>query len=104
MTQKHTPGPWLRIDRTVYALHKMPFAGRIIDCNRFDVCVQGNDCPDEEKEANARLIAAAPELLTALEWAVARLIAPHSGPDDAAKDPLCIDKCKEIISKATGAA
>lgn len=37
------------------------------------------EIPDDEKEANARLIAAAPELLAALKWAVSKLDCEPSG-------------------------
>jgi hypothetical protein len=59
----HTPGPWLREGRFVYALRDTFFAGKPAKENIFDCCVQGHGTPEEEKEANARLIAAAPELL-----------------------------------------
>lgn len=54
----HTPGPWLMMGRTVYALRG--------GTNRFDAYVQGYDVQVGEIEANARLIAAAPDLLEAL--------------------------------------
>lgn len=70
-----TPGPWLREDRTIYVLKD----GR----NLFSATIQNDnhDCPAEELEANARLIAAAPELLAAcqaqhraIDWLFAKLI------------------------------
>lgn len=65
---KHTPGPWLLQDRTVYALND-----ERIPVNRFTASVDSGWLHDkarvsrEEVDANARLIAAAPELLEALE-------------------------------------
>jgi hypothetical protein len=75
VTGKSTPGPWLiagvtdRIDdgygdgRFVYALDAESAT------NRFSACVQNDNhkASDEELRANARLIAAAPDLLEALK-------------------------------------
>ena len=58
--QGFTPGPWLLSGRTVYALNDEGF-------NRFSALVQDAHTPGDELEANARLMAAAPELLLALE-------------------------------------
>ncbi len=57
---KHTQGPWLVEGRTVYALNDDGY-------NRFSALVQDAHTPRDELEANARLIASAPELLEALE-------------------------------------
>jgi hypothetical protein len=67
-TFKHTPGPWVRIGTTVYALmHDGWKRGFEQFKNRFTVQVQRDrECSEEEAEANARLIAAAPDLLEAL--------------------------------------
>lgn len=58
--QGFTPGPWLLSGRTVYALNDEGF-------NRFSALVQDAHTPWDELEANARLIAAAPDLLAALD-------------------------------------
>ncbi len=68
MTQ-HTPGPWIREGRFVYALGKCR-------TNVFSVNVQsggnGSDAATSvELEANARLIVAAPKLLEALRVGLA---------------------------------
>lgn len=65
---KHTPGPWLVEGRTVYALiHSGWKKGVQQFKNRFYASVQlDHEAPDVEAEANARLIAAAPELFYAL--------------------------------------
>lgn len=80
---KHTQGPWLVEGRTVYALNDDGY-------NRFSALVQDAHTPGDELEANARLIAAAPDLLEALdgmieayddgaqpEWALPYIRAAH---------------------------
>jgi hypothetical protein len=66
METKHTPGPWFRQGNTVYALHQTGCdKGKPVMSNRFWVGVQIDyrNVPTEEQEANASLIAAAPESL-----------------------------------------
>ncbi len=63
MNTKYTPGPWKAID------DQRPYRGQndIIAENGTRIgCVYGNK--DEDCIANAKLVAAAPELLEALEW------------------------------------
>lgn len=90
MTRKHTPGPWLVDDRTVYALNENGF-------NRFFASVQDAHTDPIELEANAQLIAAAPDLLEALEllmrWQVKNVNCwSNTAYDDAAR----------VIKRATG--
>lgn len=66
---KGTPGPWLRSLRTVYALNEW-------GVNQFSALIQDAHTPDYELKANAQLIAAAPDLLEALEQFVAWVDAP----------------------------
>ena len=67
-----TPGPW-----TLDRLHEHP--GPLGDERRNWYCpLHGVDCNDE---ANARLIAAAPDLLAALEMAM--VVTPHYLEDAA---------------------
>ena len=61
---KHTPGPWRTIESTDKTMRTVvgpdfPGQGYIADVN---LC-RTNDAQDVDGEANARLIAAAPELL-----------------------------------------
>lgn len=68
---KHTPGPW----RTDENDHDAPYQNIRIEAekNRTVCIVWVDDAPDHafnaEQEANARLIAAAPDLLDALKAA-----------------------------------
>lgn len=65
MTTNHTPGPWSThlVDSTVVVIPRRPFPQQISTLGHSEVA-------DEQDYANARLIAAAPELLEALEEAV----------------------------------
>ena len=80
MTAKHTPGPWyaLRGQRNISIRHKT--GDRLLPMVNV-ASVRGQfptDCPYGSSEANARLIAAAPELLDAL---IALLgVAPSKAP------------------------
>jgi hypothetical protein len=98
---KHTPGPWLRDGRTVYALMSVGFRRGVEQfANRFWAGVQaGPECSDEETEAIARLMEAAPELLEALIKleAMAERYRPQGAPlPDAQK------QARAAIAKATG--
>jgi len=80
MKAKHTPGPWyaLRGQRNISIRHKT--GDRLLPMVNV-ASVRGQfptDCPYGSSEANARLIAAAPELLDAL---IALLgVAPSKAP------------------------
>lgn len=116
---KHTPGPWKREGLTVYALMSAGWLkGKELFKNRFWAnLVCDASCSKEEAEANARLIAAAPELLEALttgaqmnlpdflEWIAARLVKVHG--EDPYVDYVQTLRhraklCREAIAKATG--
>jgi hypothetical protein len=89
---KHTPGPWHAAQTTVYALHGHPLR------NRFSASVQGgrrDDAEWGELLANARLMAAAPELLEACRDA---LDAGNDGDWQSAEKVL-----RAAIAKAEGA-
>jgi hypothetical protein len=79
---KHTPGPWSKSERGYI------FAG--------DSCIASTSDLDEN-EANARLIAAAPDLLAALEQSLSWLSSYPGGGANAAWR-----KASEAIAKARG--
>jgi|WetSurMetagenome_2_1015567.scaffolds.fasta_scaffold366731_2 hypothetical protein len=64
MEAKHTPGPW---ETSSNAKGQWDICGP----DAGDMIVDLKDC--ENAEANARLIAAAPDLLNTLEWALEQL-------------------------------
>lgn len=67
MSAKHTPGPWLAEGGKVFA-----DTGRLFDraVAIVGVPLDKNDNLFGELEANARLIAAAPDLLEAAQWVI----------------------------------
>ena len=57
---KHTPGPWIKIGTDIGSEER----GQIATMSIMSLV----NMKLSEREANARLIAAAPEMLDALEW------------------------------------
>lgn len=99
MTSKHTPGPWScidegRLDDCVHSAAAEFVEGDIICLSPI---LEGYEVSAENWEANALLIAAAPELLEALEGFVSCW--------DACSSPLeFVARARAAIAKATGAA
>ena len=106
---KHTPGPWkfsgtagLETVRTEESRHFVAWP---------TVTRDGQRMPSDEVEANARLIAAAPEMLAALEVARETIKTWHEigGPEDTAgsawrsyqRSPEMV-AINDAIAKATG--
>lgn len=89
---KHTPGPWFVNDR--YKQTKY-IEARIGGGMLQEVAACGPTEVREQQEANARLIAAAPDLLDALEDALC-FLAMNGGYDYAT------NKARVAIAKATG--
>lgn len=97
-----TPGPWEVDGNTVYALESAGWHRGVERMqNRFSALVQSPRTSSSELEANARLIAAAPDLLEALEMARSELAGlPHS----LGYEFTHIPKIDAAIAKALGAA
>ena len=74
MSTQHTPGPWTIITGSVYK--ERSSGGGDIPIAHMDREI-GNGTVPVERDANARLIAAAPDLLTALEMTVPLLWKGH---------------------------
>jgi hypothetical protein len=95
MVPKHTPGPW-PYTRTGDGKRITIGAGLVEGPNGYEVAeVYSDDCDAAEAEANARLIAAAPDLLAALQWVM-------SAHGEQLHDALAA--ANEAIARATGAA
>jgi iron only hydrogenase large subunit-like protein len=112
----HTPGPWTfqRIEasddnRIVYCLigpeaelkrtTGVAYAGTYGKTRHLTVT--GIRQSDEECEANARLIAAAPDLLVALEAALPFIEAQEGTSDE---NDVIVDACRAAIAAAKGGA
>lgn len=92
---KHTPGPWKRND----FLDLKEISLKAITCERLGFCVTFINTDDKlrvgEADANARLIAAAPELLEALQ-AIMEDMDSEFGTD------YDYNKARAAIAKANG--
>jgi hypothetical protein len=95
MTQQHTPGPWHKeLGSYIYAR-----TSKVADAYFAQT--------ESERTANARLIAAAPELLTALQEVVRVFDSHPSSITDTVwvtgESPETLyDHCRAAIAKATG--
>lgn len=89
---KHTPGPWGCLDTSNHA-HDYRLTKP--DGRPLPLTVEAND--HSEQRANARLIAAAPELLAALEVVLA-----FSGKDMPSGWGHIAGFCEKAIAKAKG--
>ena len=94
MNAQHTPGPWAKIGASVANASTRKTIAVAVGCD-------GNS---GEEEANARLIAAAPELLEALE---AFLRAPSVGSGGPGSSTIVVQDfnlraARAAIAKATG--
>ena len=93
---KHTPGPWQIADENnnscgvLLGIEHNLVACLDRQCSNTWKIVIGRD----EMLANARLIAAAPDLLEALEWVMDRLVDKH-------EDDIAAQKARAAIAKAT---
>jgi hypothetical protein len=84
---KHTPGPWI-LDLGVYSNVVL------IDSNATNGAV--GEIVDCRNRADARLIAAAPDLLEALK------VARHMIVEDGTPIGWSVSRLDEVIAKATG--
>lgn len=102
MNAKHTPGPWFHAlqagaetQHFIYGPHGKPRIAEVL----------GNST--EQITANARLIAAAPELLAALQAVLAMDVKGHSLLDRLQFSPegrALSEQCLGAIAKAKGEA
>lgn len=94
MQTKHTPGPWHIGVRTFHA-------GRDVYGPKGEPVAVADDAitATPEAEANARLIAAAPELLAALRHLLEDAVALNMGESDRSG---VLAEARAAIDKATG--
>lgn len=102
METKHTPGPWLRDRESGFDCDVRAANGRKIasvNVQNAPKSKKGWLSRQKENEANARLIAAAPDLLNAL----AEIVAAADGDGWKALD-AGFNNARTAIAKATGEA
>jgi hypothetical protein len=94
MNAKHTPGPWVADGSRVRIATPTKCGYR--EGLRIDTCyIEDAWENDPEAEANARLIAAAPDMLTALE----AVVKAYDGPCVTRSE---MDMVRAAIAKALG--
>ena len=94
MKVTHTPGPW-RVGKK-YVTDIYPNDGGMLVARVMTGGISNN-----KSHANARLIAAAPELLAALQSIAETVVyAPEGGHEEVSD---CVRIAKQAIAKATGA-
>jgi hypothetical protein len=95
MNGQHTPGPW-RVERQ----NPSPTTGEwMIAGAKPGYLAEVRDCGSGDVSANARLIAAAPELLHCL-----KVVLCHVQGDEAMESIVHADYIRAAIAKATGGA
>ena len=99
MSAKHTPGPWTYEGDHTHRQYNI----RMLSREEKHICTVNNLPPhvlanrdQSTAEANARLIAAAPDLLASLQELLALHIAHHNAIEHAA--------ARKLIRRATGDA
>ena len=97
---KHTPGPWIYSKDERY-FPRIEFPAARLDDQYLTVNEPTGEVM-EIYEANARLIAAAPELLERLSWAI-KFIDTYAAKQAGPATPE-LNKARAAIAKATGAA
>ena len=90
--QQHTPGPW-KVDGTGMAIYS---ANENLTFAPMVAAAIGNEKSLDQLRADARLIAAAPELLAALE----SMLHLRKMPDEVAE--CVLDRAVAAIAKAKG--
>jgi len=97
---KYTPGPWR------YSTAPQPNGCPIIGAGPLMVAMLAHTVNEpaqrETDHANARLIAAAPDLLESLQQLVAESVNPHDGSEYEDGEWIALDKARAAIAKATG--
>jgi hypothetical protein len=107
---RHTPGPWMVNRDAEYCGSRIdgPDGRAVAHATQRDPHPTiGHGISQEQAEINGRLIAAAPDLLEALQYALPYLEAcvpnPRNGVNaDYSTDTNCVDRARAAIAKATG--
>jgi hypothetical protein len=98
---KHTPGPWIKQGMGIV---NSPVTGSAMATSRIETTLGNIEILDEtnEPDYNLSLILSAPDLLEALEMAVATIerLKPSGGTFDSTQGTK--DVCRQAIAKAKG--
>lgn len=107
---KHTPGPWVYFSEDRFADVRPPYPAKGSTAGYGPICIVRGDARlhgDGVRDANARLIAAAPDMLSALQkfeaWSKAEN--NHEGTTfmERVQMLMDLDACvRAAIAKATG--
>ena len=102
MSARFTSGPWSAIGNTIYSL----FFARGHERNKWDCTIYGDvDCPREEQQAVAHLIAVAPDMYEVLEAIEIALDKFHASPSDVLDEKAPImNALRDALRKARGEA
>jgi hypothetical protein len=103
MNNKHTPGPWI-YDETWGLIHDARKSAQGPHESAAEICAihAGRTGKRDESKANARLIAAAPELLAALQTMVEQA-GCYMDDGEATKEEMnAMDAARAAIAKAKG--
>lgn len=101
MSAKHTPGPWLQWADTNIIIRLHSGAPRSEDLR---ICEVSTNTRHDEGAANARLIAAAPELLEALQKLIMCWQSVCNGHGWDPEHVIEATEARAAIAKATGSA
>jgi hypothetical protein len=97
-TAAHTPGPWTAVKARIEIAGKRGFRGNYRVADAYFSAELADTPRHEEACANARLIAAAPELVAALERTLSYLTSYRGGAMG------CYEQARAALAKAKGAA
>ena len=102
-TNQHTPGPWTAEHGQIYADEFIQLEGGAGYPRHTNVATANDMWTDKTtRHANARLIAAAPELLAALQWAIEQLPRPVARTNHNGQYVDGYEAARAAIAKATG--
>lgn len=94
----HTPGPWSVLGRVTAGLAYSAVGGKTLLARVYSEAYRDV----AEEEANARLIAAAPDLLTALAALIADHDDTYDGEPMTGEKALALEAGRAALSKAEG--
>ncbi len=96
---KHTPGPWI-LRSAGELLHDVPHPFDFVEVSKLRyITAEGSS--EREANANARLIAAAPDLLELCERLLG-VVLHHAHPSALWAADRLLDEARETIQKAKG--